>query len=155
MKTKNITLSEPGSYLFELNSPGEELYIRGDFESSQKERKEVVVIIHHKAPHTRAETILKGVGRDQSSIKFVGRIIIDPKCGDSHSMLTERILLLSDEAKAEAIPDLEIQTDDVSCSHAASISRIPEEQIFYLQSRGISRGDAENLIVDGFLNKRE
>jgi Fe-S cluster assembly protein SufD len=60
-------------------------------------------------------------------------------------------LLLSDNAKAEAIPDLEILTDDVKCSHAASISRIPESQLFYLMSRGIPRSAAEDLIVNGFL----
>ncbi|MCA9369371.1 SufD family Fe-S cluster assembly protein, partial [Candidatus Woesebacteria bacterium] len=64
---------------------------------------------------------------------------------------TERVLLLSDTATAETVPDLEILTDDVKCSHAASVSRIPEEQIFYLQSRGIERSTAEDMIVEGFL----
>jgi Fe-S cluster assembly scaffold protein SufB len=81
----------------------------------------------------------------------VGRIIIDPECGDTNSFLSERILLLSDSARAEAVPDLEILTDDVKCSHAATISRIPDDQIFYLMSRGLSRQTAEEEIVSGFL----
>jgi Fe-S cluster assembly scaffold protein SufB len=92
------------------------------------------------------------VATDQAQIKFVGRIIIDKDCGDSNSFLTERILLLSDQAKAEAVPDLEIKTDDVKCSHAASISRIPEEHLFYLMSRGLQRSAAEQMVVDGFLS---
>ena len=91
------------------------------------------------------------MARDQASVTFVGRIIIDEDCGDSHSFLTERILLLSDKAHAKAVPDLEIKTDDVSCSHAASVSNIPEEHIFYLMSRGISRTRSEEMIVEGFL----
>ena len=81
-----------------------------------------------------------------------GKIIIDENCGDSSSFLTERVLLLSDKAKAEAIPDLEIKTDDVQCSHAASISSISEEHLFYLETRGIGREKAEEMVVDGFLN---
>jgi len=81
----------------------------------------------------------------------LGRIIIDPECGNSNSLLTERILLLSDTASADAIPELEILTDDVKCSHAASVSRIPEEHIFYLMSRGISRKEAEEMVIEGFL----
>ncbi|MFZ1720879.1 MAG: SufD family Fe-S cluster assembly protein [Microgenomates group bacterium] len=147
----NIVLEKPGAYQVELTKPGAEVTISGIFEAEHDQKKSVSVVIHHKAPNTQARTTLKGVGRDQSALKFVGRIIIDPDCGNSHSFLTERILLLSDQATAEAVPDLEILTDDVSCSHAASVSRIPEEQIFYLQSRGISRVAAEDMIVEGFL----
>jgi Fe-S cluster assembly protein SufD len=149
---KEIIIDAPGEYMVELVGEGAEAVIGGVFETSGKNSAEVTVIIHHKAPHTQATTTLKGAARDASTIKFTGRIIIDPDCGDSHSFLTERILLLSDTARGEAIPDLEIHTDDVSCSHAASISSIPEEQLFYLMSRGISREVAEGLIVEGFLN---
>lgn len=145
------TLTESGEYIFNVTQPGAEVEIVGAFEANNSDRVEVEVIIHHQAPHTRATTVLKGVGRDTSQIKFTGRIIIDQDCGDTNSFLTERILLLSDDAKAETIPDLEIKTDDVKCSHAASISHIPEEHLFYLRSRGISRADAEAMIVEGFL----
>lgn len=148
---KKITIKKPGEYVVELIGAGAEAKIFGAFEAENNDQVAVTIIIHHKAPHTRANTTLRGVGRDQSSIKFVGRIIIDEDCGDSNSFLTERILLLSDSAKAEAVPDLEIKTDDVKCSHAASISRIPEEHIFYLMSRGLSQRAAEELVVEGFL----
>lgn len=148
---QSIVIDHPGKFEILLTAPGAEAEISGVFALSEQARAEVEVEIHHQAPHTKAETTLKGVAGGQAQLKFVGRIIIDPNCGDSNSFLTERILLLSDKAKAEAIPDLEILTDDVKCSHAVSISRIPEIQIFYLMSRGISRSDAEQVIVDGFL----
>jgi Fe-S cluster assembly scaffold protein SufB len=146
-----IIITDSGEYVIELAKSGAEVVISGVFLAERSDVVDVTVIVHHKAPNTRAETVLKGVGRDRARIRFVGRIIIDPDCGNSNSFLTERILLLSDEAKAETIPDLEILTDDVKCSHAASISRIPEEQIFYLMSRGMSRKSAESLIIEGFL----
>jgi Fe-S cluster assembly protein SufD len=150
-KSSKHTIEKPGTYLFEITKSGVELEIAGVFDVGGRDRAEVAVIIHHKAPHTRAETTLKGVARDHASLTFVGRIIIDEDCGDSHSFLTERILLLSDTAHAKAVPDLEIKTDDVSCSHAASVSDIPEEHIFYLMTRGITRQQAEEMIVEGFL----
>jgi Fe-S cluster assembly protein SufD len=148
---QKILIDEPGEYEIELVVPGAEAEIFGAFSSKETEVTEVKVIIHHLAANTQAKTTLRGVARDSSKISFTGRIIIDPNCGNSNSFLTERILLLSDDAKAEAIPDLEILTDDVKCSHAASISRIPESQLFYLMSRGIPRSAAEDLIVNGFL----
>lgn len=146
-----ITIVESGEYVVEILKEGAEVEIVGMFLAQNTDTIEVSVVIHHKAPHTRATTVLKGIGRDRAKIKFLGRIVIDSACGGSNSFLTERMLLLTDTATAEAIPELEILTDDVKCSHAASISRIPEEHIFYLMSRGIPRAHAEEMIIDGFL----
>lgn len=150
-ETREIILESPGEYLVELLGSGAEVTIKGAYIAQKTEKKEIHVTIHHKAPHTRAQTTLKGVGKDASHLKIVGRIIIDPDCGDTQSFLTERVLLLSETAHAETIPDLEIKTDDVMCSHAASITFLSEEQLFYLQSRGISRVEAETMLVEGFL----
>ncbi len=148
---QEIQLTKPGEYTVELVGEGAQATITGVWDARGKDVVSVAVIIHHKAPNTRAQTTLHGVGRDSSFVRFVGRIIIEPNCGNSNSFLTERVLLLSDTARAETVPDLEIHTDDVKCSHAASISRIPEQQLFYLQSRSIARATAEDMIVAGFL----
>lgn len=150
---RKIELTKPGKHVIKLKKAGEEVEIVGVFETQGKEQVELELIVHHQAPRTRAKTTLKGVVRDQSQLKFKGRIIIDPKCDQSSSFLTERILLLSDQAYAEAIPDLEILTNDVQCSHAASISHLDEKQLFYLMSRGLGKKQAEKLIVKGFLGK--
>ncbi len=149
---REIILEQPGDYLVELAGPGAEADIRGSFQAADKDNLNISVVIHHKSPHTSAKTMLRGVAADHARIKFTGRIIIDPGCEDSNSFLTERVLLLSEHSKAECIPDLEIYTDDVRCSHAASVSKIPEEHVFYLMSRGIERSKAEKLIVEGFLH---
>lgn len=148
---KEITITESGEYVVELVGEGAEVKIGGTFLAENNDHVDIHLVIHHKAKNTQANTTLKGVGRDRSKITFLGRIIIDPECGNSNSFLTERILLLSDTASADAIPELEILTDDVKCSHAASVSRIPEEHIFYLMSRGVSRKEAEEMVIEGFL----
>jgi Fe-S cluster assembly scaffold protein SufB len=152
---QKIKITESGQHVINLTVAGAEAEISGVFEVKNKDNVNVELIIHHQAPHTRATTTLKGVVRDQAFLKLAGRIIIDPDCGDSNSFLTERVLLLSPEARAEAVPDLEILTDDVKCSHAASISSIPETQLFYLMSRGLSKIKAEELIVEGFLENAD
>lgn len=148
---KTIALDTPGEYVVELVGEGAEVSITGFFQAKNLDQQKISVIIHHKAPQTLANTVLKGTAEDAALLSFTGRIIIDKNCGQSNSFLTERILLLSEKARAEAVPDLEILSDDVSCSHAASISHIPEEQVFYLMSRGIGRKKAEEMIVEGFL----
>ncbi len=148
---KTIKITQSGDYLVELVEQGAEVEIVGSFLAENSDKVDINITIHHKAKNTLANTTLRGVGRDNSSIRFFGRIIIAPDCGMSNSFLTERVLLLSDKAHAEAVPELEILTDDVKCSHAASISQIPEQQLFYLMSRGIPRKKAEDLIVEGFL----
>lgn len=146
-----VEITESGVYLIELQKPESTVTVHGVFEATGTQKISVEVILHHQAPHTRADTTLKGVARDTSSMSFKGKIIIDEQCPDTQSFLTERILLLSDQAQAEAVPDLEILSDDVSCSHAASITHIPESQLFYLMSRGIPQDQAEELIIEGFL----
>lgn len=152
---KNIRIDTSGVYDIWLAGAGAEATISGAFEAHGAEKIAVTINIHHTAPHTRSSTILKGVARDTAQVSFTGRIIVAEKCPDTNAFLTERILLLSDTAKAEAVPDLEILTDDVKCSHAASISHIPESQLFYLMSRGLSKKSAEELIVEGFLQLSE
>lgn len=149
---KHITLHKSGTYRVEIVDPSVDAEIIGLFQTSGDEMVDINLTIVHKAPHTRANTILKGVADDQSRIRFFGRIIIEEDCPDTQSFLEERILLLSDDAKAEAVPELEILCDDVKCSHAASISPIPQEHLFYLQSRGIPKKQAQEMIVAGFLS---
>lgn len=148
---RQIRISEPGTYTVELVGAGGRAEISGAFLAQQKDDLEIQLFIVHKAAHTSAQTTLKGVAKDQAHLRFFGRIKINENCPDTQSFLEERILLLSDSAKAEAVPELEILSDDVKCSHAASVSQIPEEHLFYLQSRGMKKNEAENLIIEGFL----
>ncbi len=115
----------------------------------QKLRTDLSVI--HAEPGARSNVILKGVFTDAAQGILNGTILIKPAAQKTDARLEERVLLLSSEAYAETIPNLEIQADDVKASHAAAIGRVSEEEIFYLQSRGIEREAAQRMIVHAFL----
>lgn len=134
-----------------LDKEGMELEIVGKFQTRGSEITRLHIRIIHRAPHTIANTILKGAAWDSSQLKLSGTIVIEKSAQQTQSFLRENILLLSPKAKAEAIPNLEILANDVKCSHAATISNISEEQVFYFMSRGLTRKKAEEIIVDGFL----
>lgn len=136
-----------------LDKEGQEFEIFGSFHTKEHEHIDLSVVVVHKAPHTSANITLKGVCEDSSVLNLSGTIVVRKEAVGTTSFLKENILMLSEKASATATPNLEINTDEVKCSHAATISQIPEEHLFYLMSRGIKREDAKTLIVEGFLQK--
>jgi Fe-S cluster assembly scaffold protein SufB len=154
-KDTHYIIEEAGNYIFEIVQSNITVDIFSALTAHGEDTVELNVLIHHKAPQTTAQTTLKAVGFDASTLVLKAKILIEPGCPQTESFLTERVLLVSKDAHALAVPDLEILTDDVKCSHAASVTMIPEEQIFYLTSRGIARKKAEEMIVEGFLKMKE
>lgn len=105
---------------------------------------------HHVAEDTYGNILFKGALRDVSRLGFEGVIKVDHGAQRTDSYLTMNTLFLSEGARANSIPGLEILADDVKCSHGATVGTVQEAEVFYLMSRGISRIDAEKLIVGGF-----
>ncbi|HUP28168.1 MAG TPA: Fe-S cluster assembly protein SufD, partial [Chloroflexia bacterium] len=105
---------------------------------------------HHAAEDTFGDILFKGALRDTSRLGFEGIIKVDHGAQRTDSYLTMNTLFLSEGARASSIPGLEILADNVKCSHGATVGTVQEEQVFYLMSRGISRIEAEKLIVGGF-----
>ncbi len=106
---------------------------------------------HHIADHTFSNLMYKGVLREYGRSVFYGMITIEDTAGQSNSYQANDNLLLSDEARADSIPGMEIKTYDVRCTHGATIGRIDEEEVFYLRSRGFTREQAEWLVVRGYI----
>ncbi|MBI5767625.1 MAG: Fe-S cluster assembly protein SufD [Verrucomicrobia bacterium] len=104
----------------------------------------------HQAPNTKSDLLYKNALRDKAKTIFSGLIIVDPDAQQTDAYQSNRNLMLSDDAEANALPGLEIQANDVRCTHGATTSRIDREQEFYLQSRGIDRAAADELITFGF-----
>ncbi len=107
----------------------------------------------HVAPNCRSDLLYKGALRDRSRAVYSGWVHVRPDAQKTNAMQTNRNIVLSEDAKADSIPNLEIEANDVRCGHAASVGPVDEEAIFYLQSRGITREDAERLIVSGFFQE--
>ncbi|MFM7081648.1 MAG: Fe-S cluster assembly protein SufD [Actinomycetota bacterium] len=104
----------------------------------------------HAAPRTRSDLLFKGAVRDTAKSVYTGLIKIRDNAEKSEAFQTNRNLTLSSGAWAESVPNLEIETNDVKCSHASTVGPIDDEQRFYLESRGIRPEIAERLVVFGF-----
>ncbi len=107
----------------------------------------------HQAPHTTSDLLYKNVLLDAARTIFSGLIVVEPDAQQTDAYQTNRNLMLSETAEANSLPGLEIQANDVKCSHGATTSRVPTEQEFYLQSRGIDPAKAHELIVFGFFEE--
>ena len=105
----------------------------------------------HYGPNTRGRVLSKSVMKDKSKSLFKGMIKIDKNGKSAESFLAGHAILLDKGAKSDTIPGLEIETNEVRATHAASVAQIDENQIFYLMSRGLSREEAKREIVSGFL----
>ena len=107
--------------------------------------------VNHENPFTEGRVVEKSILRNKSKSLFKGMIRIKENASKSNSFLSGRSILLDKDAKSDAIPGLEIFTNDVKATHSASVAQIDEEQIFYLKSRCLSHEEAERTIVEGFL----
>ena len=107
----------------------------------------------HEAANTASDLLYKNSLDDTARTIFSGLIRVNPGAHKTDAYQKVRNLLLSDEAEANSAPGLEIEADDVRCSHGATSGQIDEEELFYLMSRGISRKDAQKLVVFGFLQE--
>ena len=104
----------------------------------------------HIAPNTTSDFAFKGALRDAASVVWRGMIKVEKDAQRTNAYQENRNLLLSDKAHADSIPGLEIEANDVRCTHGATIGQVDRDQLFYLMARGLTRGEAERLIVRGF-----
>ena len=107
----------------------------------------------HAAPDTSSDLAFRGVLGDEATAVWRGMIRVDPDAQRTDAFQESRNLLLSDRSHADAIPGLEIEADDVRCTHAAAVAQVDAEQLYYLRSRGLAEGDAKRLVIDGFLQE--
>ena len=125
--------------------------IRGLFVGDGKQHIEHVTRQHHKGVGATSDLLIRGVLTDESQAVQYGLIRIEPEGQKTSAHQTMRNLLLDDGAGADPIPMLEIEADDVKCSHAAAVGPVDPDQLFYLQARGIPPRVAERMVVRGFL----
>jgi Fe-S cluster assembly protein SufD len=104
---------------------------------------------HHQAD-TRSDLLYKEVLRDKARVVWRGMIKVDPDAQKTDGYQRNDALMLSRDARADAIPGLEIEADDVRCTHGATAGRVDEEQVLYAMCRGLSRYEAMHMIVEGF-----
>jgi Fe-S cluster assembly protein SufD len=106
----------------------------------------------HAAPRTRSNLLFKGAVANKAHSVYSGLIRVEKGAKGTNAFQTNRNLVLSEGAQADSVPNLEIEDNDVRCSHASAVGPIDESQLFYLESRGVPTPSAELLIALGFLD---
>lgn len=135
----------------DLVGEGAEANLYGAYLCGKDEKVKISVDMHHSKPHCNSRQLFKGIAGGQSKVDFYGKIIVAKDAQKTEAYQENHNLLISDDAKVDTKPQLEIYADDVKCSHGATIGRLNEEEQFYMRSRGISLEDAKVLQMISFL----
>ncbi len=107
----------------------------------------------HKSAQATSDLLIKGALKDRARSVYQGYIKVYPGAQKTNAYQANRNLMLSHNARADSIPGLEIEADDVRCTHGATAGQVPEEYIFYLMARGLNRSNAERMVVQGFFEE--
>ena len=137
----------------DLLGNGSEFSLDGIYFGEDNQIHDNRVFVNHLGKHTSSNMITKGVLGDESSSIFTGTIHIAEGAEKTESHQENRNILLSEEATAQSVPNLEILCDDVICSHGSSVGPIEENLYHYAMSRGINKVDADKLLIKGFFNE--
>jgi Fe-S cluster assembly protein SufD len=134
----------------DLAGPGATSRVTGAYFADGDQHLDYDTFQEHIAPNTESDFAFKGALRERASAVWRGMIRVEEDAQKTNAYQENRNLLLSDQAHADSIPGLEIMANDVRCTHGATLGRINREELFYLMARGLSRAEAERLIVRGF-----
>jgi Fe-S cluster assembly protein SufD len=134
----------------DLAGPGATSRVTGAYFADGEQHLDYDTFQEHIAPNTTSDFAFKGALRDQATAVWRGMIKVEKDAQKTNAYQENRNLLLSEQAHADSIPGLEIEANDVRCTHGATISPVNRDELFYAMARGISRGEAERLIVRGF-----
>ena len=133
-----------------FNGQGSTCSNLGVFLGRGKEHIDFTTNMYHNAENTTNNVLVDGILKDESSSVYRGLIKIEKQAQKTNSYLANHILKLGEKTLANSIPSLKIDANDVKASHGATVGQIDEEHLFYLMARGLSRAEAEKLIVEGF-----
>ncbi|HWF55436.1 MAG TPA: Fe-S cluster assembly protein SufD [Solirubrobacteraceae bacterium] len=134
-----------------LAGDGADARVTGAYATHGRQHIDFDTTQEHAAANTTSDLAFRGVLQGRSSAVWKGNIIVDPGAQKTDAFQESRNLLLSKRAHADAIPGLEIQANDVRCTHAAAVAQVDPEQLFYLRSRGLREPEAKRLVIEGFL----
>jgi Fe-S cluster assembly protein SufD len=133
-----------------LRETGAEASAHGLFALDKNDHVDIFSTIIHHAPHTTSNQLFKGILNGDSHGVFTGKIIVKKDAQQSHSSQLNKNLLLSKKAHIDTRPQLMVHADDVKCSHGATIGQLSKDEEFYLETRGISKERAKQILCHGF-----
>jgi Fe-S cluster assembly protein SufD len=136
-----------------LAGPGSSAKVTGAYAGGGAQHLDFDTTQEHAAAHTTSDLSFRGVLSDHATAVWRGMIRVDPGAQQTDAFQESRNLLISKDAHADAIPGLEIEANDVRCTHAAAVAQVDRDQLFYLRARGLPEPTAKRLIIDGFLQE--
>jgi len=136
----------------DLIGPGAEVNLRGLYLCNGDERVNFRILVHHRAPGCHSRQLFNGLAGGAAQVSFYGTIVVAPDAQQTEAYQENHNILLSDAARVETLPQLEIYADDVKCSHGATVGRLDEAALFYMRSRGIPEQEARALQALSFLS---
>ena len=134
-----------------LGGEGADARVTGAYATHGRQHIDFDTTQEHAAANTTSDLAFRGVLQGRSTAVWKGNIIVDPGAQKTDAFQESRNLLISKRAHADAIPGLEIQANDVRCTHAAAVAQVDPEQLFYLRSHGLDEAVAKQLVIEGFL----
>jgi Fe-S cluster assembly protein SufD len=137
----------------ELAGRGASVQVNGVLFTEGKQHISYHTLQHHVAPQCQSDFLYKAALQDKSRTVWRGMIKVDPLAQQTNGYQRNDNLLLSTASRADSIPGLEIEADDVRCTHGSTTGKVDEELIFYAQSRGFTRKEATRMIVSGFFQQ--
>lgn len=135
-----------------LAGEGAEVRINGLYLCRDDERLRINVDVEHKVPHCTSNQLFKGIVGGRAVASFFGKIVVAQDAQKTEACQANHNILLSEGAKVNTKPQLEIYADDVKCSHGATVGRLDEDEAFYMRSRGIPESEARYLQMVSFLH---
>src|SRR3990167_4817482 len=132
-------------------SSGAEVNIFGLYEMQAQQQLKLKTFMNHHVPHCKSTQTWRGVLSDQAKVDFEGLIDVKPKAQKTIAHLSNKNLLLSDTAEVMTKPFLEINTDDVQCTHGATVGFLDQAALFYLRSRGVVESEAKQMLIEAFI----
>jgi Fe-S cluster assembly protein SufD len=136
-----------------LAGKGSSARVTGAYVGSGSQHLDFDTTQEHAAEHTTSDLAFRGVLGERATSVWRGMIKVDPGAQQTDAFQESRNLLLSPTSHADSIPGLEIEADDVRCTHAAAVAQVDPDQLYYLRSRGLAEPTAKRLVVDGFLQE--
>lgn len=136
----------------DLTGEGANLEIKALYLSRADEKVRIRTLVHHRVKNCHSRQLIKGIAGGSADVRFDGVIVVAPGADGTEALQENHNIILSETAKVETLPQLEIYADDVKCSHGATVGRLGEEELFYMRSRGIPEKEAMVLQMLSFVS---
>ena len=136
----------------DLCGPGAEAHLKGLYLCKTDEKVNFRVVMHHRSPGCKSTQLFNGIAGGEAQVNFHGTIVVAPDAQQTEAYQENHNIVLTEQAKVNTKPQLEIYADDVKCSHGATVGQLNADEIFYMRSRGIPENEAKTLQMLSFLS---